>query len=72
MKKDIAPKWVLWISFISFCILGIVMIFSILFSLKSLSTTQLEIVLGEIVGSVVVFYLIIYIPSKIIYENYLK
>jgi len=74
MKKsganNIAPKWALWTSFILFCLMGIGILFSFIVSLFLLPTEP-TLALGEIVGTVITAYLIVYVPAKIIYQNYL-
>lgn len=70
-KKSVAPKGVLWITFLLLCLFGIGVIVSAVISLLGLPT-DLYYILGEVIVSVIFFYLIIYIPARIIFEDYLK
>jgi len=67
----IAPKWIIWVSFILFCIGGVGIIFYALLTLRDLAINPLF-VFGNLIGQILVFYLLIYIPARSMYDKYLK
>ena len=66
MKQTIAPKWVLWISFV---ILGMGGLFYIILLLSRINDLTINpgLFFGELLGVASMIYLIIYIPMKAIY-----
>ena len=67
----IPPRWVLWISFVFFILIGIGLGISVLYQLSIIYIEPAGIVFGEILFLILAFYVIIYVPIIMIYR-YLK
>jgi len=67
----IAPRWVIWVSFVIFCLGGLGLIVFTLLDLQGLVTDP-SAVMGNIIARVLMLYLLVYIPARIMYETQLK